>query len=81
MGLLSRIMMGFSPTVYASNTRTFELLYLCMAIVAIQVISKVFYENQECFDKWVYKALNSVFVLNIIVSLYQIHYLIKTTFR
>lgn len=81
MGLLSRIMMGFSPTVYASSTRTFELLYLCMAIVAIQVISKVFYENQECFDKWVYKALNSVFVLNIIVSLYQIHYLIKTTFR
>lgn len=81
MGLLSRIMMGFSPTVYASSTRTFELLYLCMAIVAIQVISKVFHENQECFDKWVYKAINSVFVLNIIVSLYQIHYLIKTTFR
>lgn len=81
VGLLSRIMMGFSPTVYGSGTRTFELLYLCMAIVAIQVISKVFYENQECFDKWVYKALNSVFVLNIIVSLYQIHYLIKTTFR
>lgn len=81
VGLLSRIMMGFSPTVYASGTRTFELLYLCMAIVAIQVISKVFYENQEFFDKWVYKALNSVFVLNIIVSLYQIHYLIKTTFR
>lgn len=41
IGLASRIAIGFSPTVYASSTRTFSVLYFCMLVFAV----KIFTEN------------------------------------
>ncbi len=45
-GLASRVAMGFSPTVYASSTRTFSVLYFCMLVFAV----KIFTENTQKKD-------------------------------
>jgi len=40
MGVASRAMMGFSPTVYASNTRTYTTLVVCIMAVSIHIYSE-----------------------------------------
>lgn len=39
LGLGTRVMMGFSPTVWASGYRTFFILILALIIVAIQIVA------------------------------------------
>ena len=38
-GTASRLVMGFSPTVYASGTRTFTVMYFCIIAVACYIFS------------------------------------------
>ena len=42
-GTASRVMMGFSPTVYASSSRTFASFIFCL----VAVVVRVFYRNEE----------------------------------
>ena len=45
-GICSRIMMGFSPTIFASGERTFLFLYMSIIIVCLLVIYKL-YEDKK----------------------------------
>lgn len=40
MAVASRAMMGFSPTVYASNERTYTSLIFCMVVLSVHVYSQ-----------------------------------------
>lgn len=47
LGLMTRVLMGFSPTVWASGHRTFFLFFVAFIAVSIIVIS----ENEQLFQK------------------------------
>ncbi|MDG2982186.1 hypothetical protein, partial [Latilactobacillus curvatus] len=38
LGSISRLVMGFTPTIWVSGIRTFSFLYMSMIIVAIMLI-------------------------------------------
>lgn len=38
-GFGTRLMMGFSPTVWASEDRTFLIMHICMAMVAVMCLA------------------------------------------
>ena len=38
-GVGSRIVMGFSPTIYASNTRTYSVLLICMIMLIVHLVT------------------------------------------
>ena len=42
-GFASRVALGFSPTVYASNLRTFDVLLIC-------IIATLIYIYEKCID-------------------------------
>lgn len=46
MGVASRVMMGFSPTVYASSERTYTSLIFCFILMAVHIYSK----NYKCLN-------------------------------
>lgn len=53
--LCSRIMMGFSPTVFASGDRTFLFVYIGMIFLLLESVCKVFAEKEWIYDttnKW-----------------------------
>lgn len=41
VGLMTRLLMGFSPTIFASGVRTFYILYLCMIYVTAVIFQEV----------------------------------------
>ena len=41
VGLASRMMMGFSPTVWASRERTFTIAYFAMLAIAVMLVRKL----------------------------------------
>lgn len=45
-GLMSRVVMGFSPTLYASSARTLIFLYFAFIFAALWMI----YKNRDCFQ-------------------------------
>lgn len=47
LGLASRVVMGFSPTIYASGVRTFMPLYSVLIVLTV----KVFADNREYFRR------------------------------
>ena len=47
LGLASRVVMGFSPTIYASGVRTFMPLYAVLIVLTV----KVFADNREYFRR------------------------------
>ena len=47
LGLASRVIMGFSPTIYASSLRTFMPLYAVLMVLTV----KVFTDNREYFRR------------------------------
>ncbi|EOS8067559.1 hypothetical protein C8050_RS02000, partial [Enterococcus faecium] len=51
MGFCSRVIMGFSPTVWASGMRTYYILYVVVAIVVLmfirELIKKLNYQKTE----------------------------------
>ena len=47
LGLASRVVMGFSPTIYASGLRTFMPLYAALIVLTV----KVFTDNREYFRR------------------------------
>ena len=59
VGILSRVMMGFSPTIYASGKRTFVFYHFCLIICIMLILNEMVKNNKE----------NKVFVLVIFVLL------------
>ena len=49
-GMLSRILMGFSPTIWASGDRTYGFLYGCIIIIIIMLI-KDFVDSSKSKNK------------------------------
>ncbi|WP_148305440.1 hypothetical protein [Ligilactobacillus salivarius] len=49
-GMLSRILMGFSPTVWASGDRTYGFLYGCISIIII-ILMKDFVDSSKSKNK------------------------------
>lgn len=39
-GLASRVAIGLSPTVFASSTRTYEMFFLCILMIGVQIFSQ-----------------------------------------
>ncbi len=58
-GILSRVMMGFSPTIYASGKRTFVFYHFCLIICIMLILNEIVKNNKE----------NKVLVLVIFVLL------------
>lgn len=48
LGLGTRILMGFSPTVWASGYRTFYIMFLSLIIVSYLIISDGFMTDYIC---------------------------------
>lgn len=49
-GILSRILMGFSPTIWTSGNRTYGFLYGCISII-ILILMKEFVDSSESKNK------------------------------
>lgn len=47
LGLVTRFIMGFSPTVFASGERTFIFLYMSFIICTIIILEKIFIERNN----------------------------------
>lgn len=78
LGLISRIAIGVSPTIYASGTRTFEVFYMCIIIVGV----KVFAENivVEKINAKTVNILEMMMVFSIVISFVEIGGLVRTIF-
>lgn len=78
LGLISRIAIGLSPTIYASGTRTFEVFYMCIIIVGV----KVFAENivVEKINAKTVNILEMMMVFSIVISFVEIGGLVRTIF-
>ena len=78
IGLVTRFIMGFSPTVFASGTRTFELLYVCVALLVVHIVSS----NYNLLKQWIENQyIQMLLYANIIVSLFQIGRMVNTVFE
>lgn len=42
LGLMTRFVMGFSPTIYASGERTFTMLYISFIIGTVIILDKIY---------------------------------------
>ena len=69
VGILSRIMMGFSPTIYASGKRTFVFYYFSLIICIMLILNEMLKNNKEN------KAL--VLVIFVLLMLLQTYRLFK----
>ena len=78
LGLISRIAIGLSPTIYVSGTRTFEVFYMCIIIVGV----KVFAENivVEKMNAKTVNILEMMMVFSIVISFVEIGGLVRTMF-
>lgn len=77
MAVASRAMMGFSPTVYASDSRTYTTLIFCMCVFAVHIYSSNYLvdNSEKCVhrEKYIMYGLTICGFLNLI-------YLVATEF-
>lgn len=77
-GLASRIAIGFSPIVYASGARTFEMFYLCILMGGLYMISRNMNSEIIKTDKVI--RYTWVMYAGIIISLFDIFCLIAAKY-
>lgn len=78
LGLASRVAIGFSPTVYASSTRTFEMLFICIIMVGVHIaVNNI--EIEQMSAKKV-KVVKIVMISAIILSLWEMAGLVGARF-
>ena len=76
-GVATRAMMGYSPTVYASSTRTYTTLFVCLLAVSIHIFAnnrKYFVGNKEL------DVIKYVSITLIIMGLVDLAFLVVTAF-
>ena len=74
-GILSRAMMGFSPTVYASNSRTYLVLVFCLMAVLIHIYTTNIEKININIHKNTYKC---IMWLLIVLAFFNLIYLVAT---
>lgn len=77
-GLASRVAIALSPTIYASSTRTFQMLYFCVVAVGIQLVCQ-----HVDVDKMSLKKINFTKIImigGIMISLLELVLLIGVRF-
>ena len=68
-GFASRVAIGFSPTVYASGSRTFEVFFICIIMAGVYTISNSI--EIERIDKRKIEIARYAMITSIIVSLWE----------
>ena len=78
-GTASRVAMGFSPTIYASNTRTFAVMGF--SVIAVGVLIYVKNVEKGILSKIVEKKILYGMRLSLLFSFINLWFLISTIFR
>ena len=73
-GTASRVVIGFSPTIYASGARTFTVMYFCIIAVACYTYSNSL--EQGYIDNVESKRLEIIAILLLICSMINIMFLV-----
>ena len=68
-GFASRVAIGFSPTVYASGSRTFEVFFICIIMAGVYTISNSI--EIERIDKRIIEIARYAMITSLIVSLWE----------
>lgn len=66
-GLASRIIMGFSPTIWLSGHRTFIFLYFCLMVITLFVYQKLYESGNEKYLKIVKKSLVCAVIYSVLI--------------
>ena len=60
-GFMSRLAVGFSPTIFASGSRTAFFLYITIITVTLMLIKKLF--DEKVIDETLEKRITILFVI------------------
>ena len=81
MGVASRCMMGFSPTVYASDMRTYTTLIMCLMVVSVHLFNSNCYLLQLNGKQTRSVVYNCIIGLLIILGVVNFMFLVGTAWH